>query len=124
MVWNVLANAADKTREFDNIGEAALYALLGFLMVFAGICFLILVVWLVGKIMVQTTGKTSGKKGFKKAAETQAKADEGNKIAPVQTSEREEITDETVAILTAAIMAYYQQNNPKCEFTVKRIKRI
>ena len=36
----------------------------------------------------------------------------------------EEITDETVAILMAAIMAYYQQTNPKCEFTVKRIKRI
>ena len=36
----------------------------------------------------------------------------------------DEITEETVAIITAAIMAYYEKNNPKCEFTVKRIKRI
>lgn len=120
MVCNILANAADKTREFNNIGEAALYALLGFLMVFAGIAFLIFVVWLVGKIM----SKTTGKKADKKVSETQAKAKEEDKTALARKSETEEITDETVAVITAAIMAYYQQNNPKCEFTVKRIKRI
>jgi methionyl-tRNA synthetase len=35
-----------------------------------------------------------------------------------------EVDEETVAIITAAIMAYYQKNNPKCEFTVRRIKKI
>ena len=116
MVWNLLAGAADKTREFDNVGEAALYALLGFLVVFVGIAFLIFVVWGVGKIMTKATGKT--------VAKPQQKAVEMPKVAPSEQTESDEITDETVAIITAAIMAYYQQNNPKCEFTVKRIKRI
>ena len=41
--------------------------------------------------------------------------------APVQT---EEIDEETVAVIMAALMAYYEKNNPKCAFTVKRIKRV
>ncbi len=120
MIWNLLTGAADKTREFSSVGEAALYALLGFIVVFVGIAFLIFVVWLVGKIMTKTTGKA----GDKTAKKTQPKEKELPKAQPAQKTENEEITDETVAIITAAIMAYYQQNNPKCEFTVKRIKRI
>lgn len=116
MVWNLLTGATDKTREFSNAGEAALYAVLGFLVVFVGIAFLIFVVWLVGKLMAKTTGKTEVK--------PQPKVKELPKAQPAIKTENDEITDETVAIITAAIMAYYQQNNPKCEFTVKRIKRI
>ena len=113
---NLLTSAAGKTREFGNVGEAALYALLGFLVVFAGIAFLILVVWLVGKVMAKTTGKSKAK--------PQPKAVEKPQEQPVAKMEGDEISEETVAVITAAIMAYYQQNNPKCEFTVKRIKRI
>jgi hypothetical protein len=36
----------------------------------------------------------------------------------------EELSDEVVAVITAAIAAYYQKENKKCEFTVKRIKRV
>ena len=36
----------------------------------------------------------------------------------------EVIDEETVAVITATIMAYYEQVNPKCEFVVRRIKRI
>ncbi|MBE5746674.1 MAG: hypothetical protein E7352_00655 [Clostridiales bacterium] len=114
MTLNLLAGAADKTREFSNVGEAALYALLGFLVVFCGIAFLIFVVWIVGKIMSQATGKTVKKQPKEKVKEAQ----------PTPKIDNDEIDDETVAVITAAIMAYYQQNNPKCEFTVKRIKRI
>ena len=103
-----LLTSAGKTREFGNVGEAALYALLGFLVVFAGIIFLIFVVWLVGKIMAKMNGKAKAKP----------------QEQPVAKMESDEIPEETVAVITAAIMAYYQQNNPKCEFTVKRIKRI
>lgn len=39
-------------------------------------------------------------------------------------SDANELDEETVAVITAAIMAYYQNSNPKCEFTIKRIKRI
>ena len=47
MLLNLLA---DQFREVG-IGEAALYALLGYLIVFLGIAFLIFVVWLVGRII-------------------------------------------------------------------------
>lgn len=114
MFWNLLTAAADKTREFDNVGEASLYAILGFIVVCVGISFLIFVVWLVGKMM----GKMNG-------ANVKLKTQPIKKVdMPVNTSQEDEITDETVAVITAAILAYYQQNNPKCEFTVKRIKRI
>jgi mRNA-degrading endonuclease toxin of MazEF toxin-antitoxin module len=42
----------------------------------------------------------------------------------VQSETDNEVDEQTVAIIMAALMAYYQTNNPKCEFTVKRIKRI
>ena len=113
MLNTLLANAVDKTRAVS-IGESAILALLGYLVVFLGIAFLIFIVWLVGKAMVKASAKTE-KKVEKPVASVAKKVEEENS---------EEITDETVAVITAAIMAYYQQNNPKCEFTVKRIKRI
>ncbi len=111
MLYNVLA-AADKWREVP-VGEAALYALLGFLIVFLGISFLILVVWLVGKVMGKTAGRATK---VSKPKEVEEKA--------VSVEKEEEITEETLAVITAALMAYYEQANVKCEFTVKRIKRI
>ncbi len=110
MLYNVLAATAEKTRDVT-VGEASLYALLGFGIVFLGIAFLILVVWLVGKVM---------QKGA--SVKKEAKPVEVAKPAPSENSD--EITEETVAVITAAIMAYYAQSNRKCEFTVKRIKRI
>lgn len=116
MLFNVLASTADKTREVP-IGEASLYALLGFLIVFVGIALLILVVWAVGKVMVaMQNGKTASKT---------KKADDVKAVAPLQSApKQDDADDETVAVIMAALMAYYQKNNPKCEFTVKRIKRL
>ena len=94
-----------------SLGESALYALLGFLTVFCGIAFLIFVVWLVGKIMVAVQSKP---------VKVQKVAEEP--VASVVSEE--DVSDETVAVIMAALMAYYQVNNPKCEFKVKRIKRI
>ena len=111
MILNLLGSAADKTREVG-IDEAALYALLGFLVVFVGIAFLIFVIWLVGRIM------TKGKK-----ANTPSEIVTKSNNDEINTLVEEEISEETVAVITAALMAYYQKNNPKCEFTVKRIKR-
>lgn len=116
MIWNLLSGADNPYRKFENVGEAALYALLGFIVVFVGIAFLILVVWLVGKFMVKTSGQPKVK--------PQPKEKEPPKETIQTPVACDEITEETVAVITAAIMAYYQQNNPKCEFTVKRIKRI
>ncbi len=111
MSYNVLATLVGKYREVG-LGEAALYALLGFAIVFAGISFLILVVWLVGKVMDKINGKTTKKEAPKV------------EDSPIQEEAAEALSEEVVAVITAALMAYYQQNNPKCEFTVKRIKRI
>ena len=95
-------------------GEAAVYALLGFLIVFLGIVFLIFIIWAVGQIM------TSAKKKPNKAQEKPA-------ISVQESSSKQnddEMSEELIAVITAAIAAYYQQENKKCDFTVKRIKRI
>ena len=110
---------SDPTK-FVSFGEASLYALIGFCVVFIGIAFLIGVVWAVGKLM----SKIDGKLLFapKKAKAVEAKTEEQQVQAATNNSE--EVSEETVAIITAALMAYYEKNNLKCEFTVKRIKRI
>ncbi len=104
-MWYNLLATADKFREVS-VGEAALLALLGYAIVFLGIAFLIFVVWAVGKMMSKT-----GKKTVKTTSQ------------PTVCKE-EEISEETMAVIAAAIAAYYQKNNPKCEFTVKRIRRM
>ena len=118
MLKNILAmdsaELAEKSRDIP-ISEAALYALLGFLIVVVGIAFLIFIVWLVGKIM----SKLSGKKVANSKAVPASK--EPVEIAPQDVNA---VDDETVAVIMAALMAYYQKSNPKCEFTVKRIKRV
>ncbi len=105
---------------FDNFGEAALYALIGFMVVFVGIILIIGIIWLFGLIMRKTNNlefltkkrEKKPKKGKEKPAEVSAP------------SADEEIPDEVKAAIIAAIMAYYQEKEEKCEFTVKRIKRI
>lgn len=97
------------------VGEAALYALIGFLVVFVGIALLIAVIWLVGRVMngIQTSEKETVKEIPVKTS-----------IAQTKPTEQDEVDEETLAVITAAIMAYYEQQNSKCEFTVKRIKRM
>ncbi len=99
-----------------SLGEAAVYALLGFLIVFAGIVIIIFIIWLVGLIMKKTDNLAFLSKPKKKKQED----------TPVETaaSDEEEIPDEVKAAIIAAIMAYYTEEQPKCEFKVKRIKRI
>ena len=97
------------------IPEALLYALIGFLVVFAGIAFLIAVVWAVGKVLDAKKGEINTKP--QPVAPTQPKT-----TAPAM--EEDAVDDETIAVIMAALMAFYQTNNPKCEFIVKRIKKI
>ncbi len=113
MLQNLLTGTLPEGGRYVNIGEAALYALIGLLVVFAGIAFLILIVWAVGKAMDKTAAKAKSK-----PAES-AKPD-----TSVAVTNDEEISEETIAVIMAALTAYYQTNNPKCEFTLKRIKRM
>ena len=112
---NLLNTASNQYASTLPIGEVAIYAVLGYLVVFVGIAFLIFIVWAVGQLVSKVNGKSfSLKKKVKKQVE--------QPIAVQAVSD--ELDDETVAVIMAALMAYYQQTNAKCDFTVKRIKRI
>ncbi|MDE7167764.1 MAG: OadG family protein [Clostridia bacterium] len=102
----------------DRFGEPAIYALIGFLIVFIGIVLIIAIIWLIGLLMRKTNnlafltniGKTKKKKEDVSSSEAVADSDE--------------VPNEVKAAIIAAIMAYYSEEKPKCEFKVKRIKRL
>lgn len=116
MLRNLLTNAS-LPDGYQKIGVdlAALYALIGYLVVFAGIAFLIFVVWLVGRIMTGMKTSDAPKNAPDVVKET---------VSPSIEKQSDEVDEETMAVIMAALMAYYENNYPKCEFTVKRIKRI
>ncbi len=107
---------------FGNFGEACVYALIGFLIVFLGIVLIIFIIWLIGLIMRKTDNLAflhnwKQKIKGKKIAVRQETISENN-------DDSDDIPDEVKAAIMAAIMAYYSRQSPKCEFKVKRIKRI
>ena len=103
----------------DRFGEPAIYALIGFLIVFVGIILIIAIIWLIGLLMRKTNNlaflTNIGKRKKKKEATT-----ENGEV----TLDSDEIPDAVKAAIIAAIMAYYSEEKPKCEFKVKRIKRL
>ena len=114
-----LQTPLSRTYRYCLVVEDAKYALLGFIVVFVGIAFLIFVVWLVGKIM-HPTGNVAAKKVEEKTTEAVPMA--AGQTAAATASD--EVDDETLVVIMAALMAYYDRQNNKCEFTLKRIKRI
>lgn len=114
MLTNLLTSALPEGYQVVSIGTAALYALIGQLVVFSGIAFLVFIVWGVGKLM---------KKSSSPLKQKSEKISEPPSVTAT-TANSEDISEETVAVIMAALMAYYEKNNPKCEFTVKRIKKI
>ena len=105
----VLENGKYVTRA--NIGEAALYALIGFSVVFLGIAFLVFVVWAIGKIFKVMPQKLQ-KKGKTESV-----------VTPQPEQDSNELDEQTIAVITAAIAAYYEQQQIPCEFVIKKIKR-
>ena len=116
MMWNLLANSADSSYRQATPAEIALYAGLGFLIVFVGIALLIFVVWAVGKMI---GGASKSNSSAEPAVDVSAAKSE----TPLEVAD-DGLSDEVIAVITAAIAAYYQQQHKKCEFTVKRIKRL
>ena len=114
MLDNILA--VEGYPKYLDLPDVVIYALLGFGIVFLGICFLIGVVQLVNYVMKNLSGKQS-------VEPKQAKAETNNTNVAIIQENSEEIPEEVVAVITAALMAYYEQNNPKCEFNVRRIKK-
>ena len=98
-----------------NIGEALVYALLGFAVTFLGIVILIFFVWVYGKII------KSVQQGAAKKAEAKEESAAQATVAEVADGE---IPVEVRLAIVAAIAAYYEGEKSKCEFKVKRIKRL
>ncbi len=113
---------------FINKAESLIYALIGFLVVILGIVILIGIIWLLGLIMRKTnnlafiTERKSRNKN--KKVEKEVAANALPEKVPEVVSDDGDIPDEVKAAIIAAIMAYYQEQDAKCEFTVKRIKRL
>lgn len=107
---------------FDNWGEPFLYALIGFLIVFAGIALIIFIVWLLGLIMRKTNNLEFLTAKKEKAAKKQSETLQSEQSAVAV--ESDEVPGEVKAAIVAAIIAYYEEKEEKCQFTVKRIKRL
>ncbi|HIZ03620.1 MAG TPA: OadG family protein [Candidatus Borkfalkia avistercoris] len=93
------------------IAEGLIYALLGFIVTFAGIVILIFLLWAISKIMAFARAKIAAGSGKKETTVSEPAA-EG------------EIPSEVKAAIVAAIAAYYEGERSNCEFKVKRIKRL
>lgn len=96
-----------------NVGDGAVYALLGFVIVFLGIVLLVLIFTALGKVMTSLP-----KRKAKKSAE------EPQISAPNESTAEGEIPPEVVAVITAAVAAMLEGEKSKCEFVVRRIKRL
>ncbi len=105
-----MLNLLDGFFKFD-LGEGAFYAVFGFAFVFAGIALLICIFTLLGFLMSKLSGR-------KRKREERASA--VNSVLP----EAEGIPPETVAAIAAALAAYYEEAPQKCDFVVRRIKRL
>lgn len=122
----IVAGTGDKAGNwyFDSFGEACVYALIGFVIVFLGITLIILIIWLTGLLMRKTNNLAflhvwgDKIKGLFK----RKKKEQDEEI--IQAVEDDEISDEVKVAIVASIMAYYCEEKPECEFKVKRIKRI
>lgn len=96
--------------------EAGLFTfVLGMLIVFGGMAIIVLVVTVIGKIMVAVKKKPADKKPEQKAIESGA---------PATPAANDEVTDEVIAVITAAVAAILSEEKPHAEFVVKKIKKL
>lgn len=98
-----------------NVGDGAFYALFGFMFVFLGIALLVVIFTLLGLVMKKVNARKPKKKKIK-----------SKKVeAAVPSSESDdEVSPEEVAAIMAAITAIYESENVRCDFVVRRIKRL
>lgn len=106
----MIANLLDSWFKLD-IGDGAFYAVFGFVFVFLGISLLIAIFTAIGYAM-------------KRVNEKKKKSGAAPDVPVLQIEEEEGVTPEVVAAITAALMAYYEQENVKCDFVVRRIKKV
>ena len=100
------------------IPMALFYALLGFAFVLMGITLLILIFTGIGKIMKKVNARKITEERERK------KEKHASQHAPAVQAEEEGVSPELIAVISAAIAAYYEGTQQKCDFVVRRIKRI
>ncbi len=99
------------------IQDGALTLLLGLIVTFGGIAIIVIFVSLAGKIFNLSNGE-------KKPKVKEVKVEKVIETALVKNDD--EVPEHVKAAIIAAIMAYYDKNEPKskCDFIVRRIRRI
>ena len=104
----------------DALGNGALVFLVGLLVVFAGILVLVLSITLVGKIITKfNIGETTT------TTETVTETVTTEVEEAVVVEESDGIPAEIkVAIIAAGTSYYFTENKSKCDFVVKKIRRI
>lgn len=101
-------------------GEGAFYAVFGFIFVFVGIALLIGILTLLGIVMTKL-----GKRRERKENASAQREQVPSAPLPGKGIEADEgISPETVAAITAALAVCLQQERQKCEFVVRRIKKL
>lgn len=110
----MLSNLLDQWFKLD-VGEGAFYAVFGFVFVFLGIALLIAIIYLVGFVMTKVNARRSAKK------ETERPVPPAAPSAPVV---EEGISPEMVAAITAALAVYMEEERARCDFVVRRIRRV
>ena len=99
-----------------DLGEGAFYSVFGYVFVIVGIAFLVVLFTLLGLVMKKVSSA--------KKAPKNAEIPDARESIPRPSSDPDEISPETVAAITAALMAFYQTESIKCDFIVRRIKKI
>lgn len=115
-------------------GFTFIYFILGYGLVFVGIFILIGALWLLKTVLphiTKTLDNVKAKRAAKKEAKIQSKKAEVKAAEVEKTQENkqeddtEEIPEHVRVAIVAAIAAYYEgEQQKKCDFKVRRIKRI
>ena len=116
----MLVNLLDGWFKID-VGEGAFYSVFGFIFVFLGIALLIAIFTALGLIMKKVNSREKSPKTAKKEKGAQRSPASVAQKAPVA---EEGLSPELIAVITAAIAAYYEGTKEKCDFVVRRIKRL
>lgn len=99
------------------VGDGAFYAAFGYVFVFLGIAILVFLFTILGIVMKKINARKPKKKKIK--------AKDGEETVITSKIEvEEEISPEIVAVISAAIAAVYEGENVKCDFVVRKIRKL
>ena len=106
------------------IGEALVYALLGYVVVFFGICLLMAVVIIMGKIFIARDRKAAAAKAAAPAAAAPAVAEAPKPVAPGSAGQLKlhDVEPKTAAMIMAIVAN--QMGKPLNELRFKSIKEV